>query len=43
MRAAYSPIVAPTTIAPMMKGNPAAVTCGPKIVASTAIAMPTMP
>src|SRR4029453_1907943 len=37
------PIAAPMTIAARLYGNPAVVTCGPKIVASTAIAMPTMP
>ena len=43
MRAAYRPTTAPITIAATMYGSPAAVTCGPKTVASTAIAMPMMP
>ena len=34
---------APTTIAARIQGRPAAVTCTPKTVASTAIVMPIIP
>ena len=33
----------PTTSAPMIQGMPAGVTRGPRMVASTAMAMPAMP
>ena len=37
------PMLAPTTIAPTIHGIPAAVTFGPKTVASTAMVMPMTP
>jgi len=42
-RAAYRPIVPPTAIAPTIHASPFGSTWGPSTVASTAIAMPTMP
>ena len=43
VRAAYKPMEPPTSMAAMIQGMPAQVTCGPKMVASTASAMPIMP
>ena len=43
MRAAQSPIAAPTAMAPTIQAKPAGVTRGPKTVASTAMIMPMMP
>jgi hypothetical protein len=37
------PMPPPTTMAPTIHGMPANVTRGPKMVASTAMAMPIMP
>ncbi len=43
VRAAYRPMAPPISMAAMIQGSPAAVTCGPNTVASTAMVMPTMP
>jgi hypothetical protein len=43
LRAAFRPLLPPTTIAPMIQGKPAIVTRGPNTVASTAMVIPIMP
>ena len=43
VRAAYKPMEPPISMAAMIHGRPAMVTCGPNTVASTASAMPIMP